>query len=90
MNIVFINSTDAKLNNSKNIKNIINVNNANDNKEKKEKTTMDIIKANYIVNGEEKTKMILEIKTIMNKYKFSFSNEDRMKVDYLFERLGKN
>ena len=93
MNIVFnnkVNSTDAKLNNSKNIKNIINVNNANDNKEKKEKTTMDIIKANYIVNGEEKTKMILEIKTIMNKYKFSFSNEDRMKVDYLFERLGKN
>ena len=93
MNVVFnnkVNSTDAKLNNSKNIKNIINVNNANDNKEKKEKTTMDIIKANYIVNGEEKTKMILEIKTIMNKYKFSFSNEDRMKVDYLFERLGKN
>ena len=93
MNIMFnnnVNSTDAKLNNSMNIINVTNVNNAIDNKEKKEKTTMDIIKTNYVVNDEEKTKMILEIKTIMNKYKFSFSNEDRMKVDYLFERLGKN
>ena len=45
---------------------------------------------NYIVNDEEKTKMINEIKFIMNKYKLNFSNEDRMKVDYLFERLGKN
>jgi TBC1 domain family protein 5 len=93
MNIMFnnnVNSTDAKLNNSMNIINVTNVNNAIDNKEKKEKTTMDIIKTNYVVNDEEKTKMILEIKTIMNKYKLSFSNEDRMKVDYLFERLGKN
>ena len=93
MNIMFnnnVNSTDAKLNNSMNIINVTNVNNAIDNKEKKEKTTMDIIKTNYVVNDEEKTKMILEIKTIMNKYKLSFSNEDRMKVYYLFERLGKN
>jgi TBC1 domain family protein 5 len=93
MNIMFnnnVNSTDAKLNNSMNIINVTNANNAIDNKEKKEKTTMDIIKTNYVVNDEEKTKMILEIKTIMNKYKLSFSNEDRMKVDYLFERLGKN
>lgn len=93
MNITFnnnANTTDAKLNNLKNIINSTNANNAIDNKEKKEKTTMDIIKTNYVVNDEEKTKMILEIKTIMNKYKLSFSNEDRMKVDYLFERLGKN
>ena len=89
MNITFnnnANTTDAKLNNLKNIINSTNANNAIDNK----KTTMDIIKTNYVVNDEEKTKMILEIKTIMNKYKLSFSNEDRMKVDYLFERLGKN
>ena len=95
MNIMFNNNViipDVNANNSNNVNNKTNTNNiyTNDNKDKKEKTTMDIIKSNYFVNDEEKTKMINEMKTIMNKYKLSFSNEDRMKVDYLFERLGKN
>ena len=80
-----INNTNVNVNT--NVNNNINTNN---NKDKKEKSTIDIIKTNYIVNDEEKTKMINEIKFIMNKYKLNFSNEDRMKVDYLFERLEKN
>jgi TBC1 domain family protein 5 len=80
-----INNTNVNVNT--NVNNSINTNN---NKDKKEKSTIDIIKTNYIVNDEEKTKMINEIKFIMNKYKLNFSNEDRMKVDYLFERLEKN
>jgi hypothetical protein len=80
-----INNTNVNINT--NVNNNINTNN---NKDKKEKSTIDIIKTNYIVNDEEKTKMINEIKFIMNKYKLNFSNEDRMKVDYLFERLEKN
>ena len=86
MNIMLNNNVNnnANTNNSN-----INFSNTN-NKDKKEKSTIDIIKTNYTVNDEEKTKMINEIKFIMNKYKLNFSNEDRMKVDYLFERLGKN
>ena len=99
MNIMFnnnvnpINTNNMNANNFNNINNINNVNNisnANDNKDKKEKTTLDIIKTNYVVNDEEKIKMINEMKMIMNKYKISFSNEDRMKVDYLFDKLSKN
>ena len=102
MNIMFnnnvnpINTNNMNANNFNNINNINNVNNvnnisnANDNKDKKEKTTSDIIKTNYVVNDEEKIKMINEMKMIMNKYKISFSNEDRMKVDYLFDKLSKN
>ena len=78
------------INNISNINNVNNINNINDNKEKKEKSTLDIIKTKYVVNDEEKKEMINEIKSIMNKYKISFSNEDKMKVDYLFEKLGKS
>ena len=86
MNIMLNNNVNnnANTNNSN-----INFSNTN-NKDKKEKSTIDIIKTNYIVNDEEKTKMINEIIFIMNKYKLNFSNEDRMKFDYLFERLKKS
>ena len=97
MNLMFNNNINQinSINNINNINNIsnsnnINISNTNDNKEKKEKSTLDIIKTNYVVNDEEKKQIISEIKSIMNKYKISFSNEDRMKVDYLFEKLGKN
>ena len=73
-----------------NINNIKNVPKNNENKDKKEKSALDIIKTSYSVNDEEKSKMINEIKTIMNKYKLYFSNDDRMKTDYLFEKLEKN
>ena len=56
----------------------------------KDKSPLDIIKNSYNVSNEEKTKMFNEIKAIMNKYKSNFSNEDRMKVEYLFERFEKN
>ena len=94
MNLMFNNNNINVINNVNNINNISNMtninNNVNDNKEKKEKSTLDIIKTKYVVNDAEKKEMINEIKTIMNKYKISFSNEDKMKVDYLFEKLGKN
>ena len=98
MNLMFNNNINNinnisninNVNNINNINNVNNINNTNDNKEKKEKSTLDIIKTKYVVNDEEKKEMINEIKSIMNKYKINFSNEDRMKVDYLFERLGKN
>ena len=72
----------------------INSSNKNLNKDKNNdkngKSPLDIIKTTYTVNNDEKTKMINEMKYIMNKYKLNFSNEDRMKVDYLFEKLEKN
>ena len=61
-----------------------------ENKDKKEKSTLDIIKNSYSINDEEKVKMYNEIKSIINKYKTYFSNDDRMKTDYLFEKLDKN
>ena len=73
-----------------NINNNKNVAKNNENKDKKEKSALDIIKTTYTVNDEEKSKMINEIKTIMNKYKLYFSNDDRLKTDYLFEKLEKN
>ena len=98
MNLMFNNNINNinnisninNVNNINNINNVNNINNTNDNKEKKEKSTLDIIKTKYVVNDEEKKEMINEIKSIMNKYKISFSNEDKMKVDYLFEKLGKS
>ena len=89
MNLMFNNNIN-NVNTINNISNINNIKNTNDNKEKKEKSTLDIIKTKYVVNDEEKKEMINEIKSIMNKYKISFSNEDKMKVDYLFEKLGKS
>jgi len=74
---------NLNLNNNGNSK-IVN-NNPN-----KDKSPLDIIKNSYNVSNEEKTKMFNEIKAIMNKYKSNFSNEDRMKVEYLFERFEKN
>ena len=74
----------------------LNINNSNKNinkdknSDKKGKSPLDIIKTTYTVNNDEKTKMINEMKYIMNKYKLNFSNEDRIKVDYLFEKLEKN
>jgi len=61
-----------------------------ENKDKKEKSALDIIKNSYSINDEEKVKMYNEIKSIINKYKAYFSNDDRMKTDYLFEKLDKN
>ena len=92
MNLMFNNNINNvnTINNISNINNVNNISNINDNKEKKEKSTLDIIKTKYVVNDEEKKEMINEIKSIMNKYKISFSNEDKMKVDYLFEKLGKS
>lgn len=90
MNLMINNNNNDNTNNINTINNSNNVSNINDNKEKKEKSSLDIIKTTYVVNDEEKAKMVNEIKSIMNKYKISFSNEDRMKVDYLFERLEKN
>ena len=84
MNLMFNNNA----NNVNNVNN--NVNNVSNNNDKKDKSPLDIIKTSYTVNNEEKTKMVNEIKFIMNKYKLNFSNEDRMKVDYLFDRLEKN
>ena len=74
---------NLNLNNNGNSK-IVN-NNPN-----KDKSPLDIIKNSYNVSNEEKTKMFNEIKAIMNKYKSNFSNEDRLKVEYLFERFEKN
>ena len=74
---------NLNLNNNGNSK-IVN-NNPN-----KDKSPLDIIKNSYNVSNEENTKMFNEIKAIMNKYKSNFSNEDRMKVEYLFERFEKN
>jgi prolyl-tRNA synthetase len=82
MNLV-LNNNDNKVNSAnKNINKDIN--------DKKEKSPLDIIKTTYSVNNEEKLKMVNEIKNIMNKYKLGFSKEDKMKVDYLFEKLDKN
>ena len=74
----------------------LNLNNNNGNSKivnnnpNKDKSPLDIIKNSYNVSNEEKTKMFNEIKAIMNKYKSNFSNEDRMKVEYLIERFEKN
>ena len=78
------------LNNNDNKVNSANKNISKDINDKKEKSPLDIIKTTYSVNNEEKLKMVNEIKNIMNKYKLGFTKEDRMKVDYLFEKIDKN
>ena len=91
-NMYFNPNMNMMLNNNNII--INNINNANTNvikdSDKKEKSALDIIKTSSTLNNEEKVKMMDEIKTIMNKYKIYFSNEDRTKVDFLFEKLYKN
>ena len=67
--------------------NIIN-NTSKDNKEK-ERPPSDIIKNSYNIGDEEKTEVLDQIKTIFNKYKNSFNNEDKLKCEYLFQRLKK-
>jgi len=82
-NNVINNNTSTNSNNN-------NISSKQEKKESKEKSTMDLIKNNYTVNEDEKTKMIKEIKAIMNKYIFNFNNEDRLKVQHLLQKLDKN
>jgi hypothetical protein len=57
--------------------------------EVKENSPLDIIKNSYNVSNNEKQMLFNEIKSIMNKYKFNFNNEDKMKLSYIFEKLEK-
>ena len=41
------------------------------------------------VSNNEKQMLFNEIKSILNKYKFNFNNEDKMKLSYIFEKLEK-
>ena len=57
--------------------------------EVKENSPLDMIKNSYNVSNNEKQMLFNEIKSIMNKYKFNFNNEDKMKLSYIFEKLEK-
>lgn len=57
--------------------------------EVKENSPLDIIKNSYNVSNNEKQMLFNEIKSIMNKYKFNFNNEDKLKLSYIFEKLEK-
>ena len=73
-----------------NINNSVNDNNISKDHKEKEGSSLEINKNSYKSSDEEKTKMINEIKTIINKYKDGFNNEDKLKCDYLFQILEKN
>jgi hypothetical protein len=76
--------------NNNNDDNTNNINNTNKDSKEKETSPLDIIKNSYNVNDEDKTSILYEIKAIINKYKNSFNNEDKLKCDFLFQRLEKH
>ena len=76
--------------NNNNDDNTNNINNTNKDSKEKETSPLDIIKNSYNANDEEKTSILNEIKAIINKYKNSFNNEDKLKCDFLFQRLEKH
>ena len=93
MNIMFNNSTNMLIN----INNINTINNKEQkikNKEKKEiqnknKSPLDLIKKTYSDSIEDKNKLFNELKSILNKYKSTFSYNDRVKTDSLLDKLQK-
>ena len=93
MNIMFNNSTNMLIN----INNINTINNKEQkikNKEKKEiqnknKSPLDMIKKTYSDSIEDKNKLFNELKSILNKYKSTFSYNDRVKTDSLLDKLQK-
>ena len=96
MNIMFNNSTNMLIN----INNINNNNKKaekNNKKEKKEnkedsnknKSPLDFIKTTYSESIEDKNKLFEELKSIMNKYKSTFTYNDRIKADALLDKLQK-
>ena len=93
MNIMFNNSTNMLIN----INNINTINNKEQkikNKEKKEiqnknKSPLDLIKKTYSDSIEDKNKLFNELKSILNKYKSTFSYNERVKTDSLLDKLQK-
>ena len=93
MNIMFNNSTNMLIN-INNINTISNKEQKIKNKEKKEiqnknKSPLDLIKKTYSDSIEDKNKLFNELKSILNKYKSTFSYNDRVKTDSLLDKLQK-
>ena len=70
-----------------------NINNNNEQKNNNNKKTamkFDFVHTKaYIVSNEENVKMINEIKTLIDIYIDIFSNDDKMKIDFLIDKLSK-
>ena len=96
MNIMFNNSTNMliNINNINNSKKKAEKNNKKEKKENKEdnnknKSPLDFIKTTYSESIEDKNKLFEELKSIMNKYKSTFTYNDRIKADALLDKLQK-